>query len=88
MILKIAKWAGAVVSIVIVVGFGLDHYASSQETEVKAATNEKYIDQLRDIHIAQDTAEQAEEKMLKELCLNEKLKDKDECAKVGVRVSE
>jgi uncharacterized membrane protein len=88
MIIKIAKWAGAIVSIVVVVAFGLNHISSSQETEDKANINEAYIEQLRDIHISQDTADEAKASLTKELCLNEKLKDKDECAKVGVKVNE
>lgn len=84
--MKVSKLVGAGVTIIGVGFFMFTHFASSEETAKKAATNEAYIEQLREIHISQDTAFEATRALTLELCLNGKLTDRNDCAKVGVKV--
>ncbi len=87
-VMKLSKLVGALVTVIGVGWFMFAHFASSQETERTAETNKAYIEQLRDIHINQDTADEATSALTLELCLNGKLTDRNDCAKVGVKVKE
>ena len=84
--MKISKLLGAGVTIIGVGFFMFTHFASSAETAATAEVNKAYIEQLRDIHINQDTADEATRALTLEMCLNGKLIDKNDCAKVGVKV--
>jgi hypothetical protein len=87
-ITKIASIVGAVVTISAAGYFIFAHYASSQETTKRSKSTEEIVIELKEIHLKQDTADEAREKLLLELCLSGKIEDQDECAKVGVKIDE
>ncbi len=84
MIYKIARAAGAVTAIVVVGYVFFDTYSAAQE----AKSTKEIVDQLQEIHIKENTAEQAEIELTRKLCIAKKLKDIDDCAEVGIEIDE
>jgi hypothetical protein len=85
-VLATAKYVGAAVTLLGAAWFMFGHFDASGDTEQRSKANEKVVKQLQEIKIKQDTAEEARNRLKKEYCLNGKLTDIDECAKVGVDV--
>jgi hypothetical protein len=87
-ILKISSVVGAIVTLCAAGYFMFAHYASSQETTKRSKSTKEIVIELKEIHLKQDTADEARVRLLTELCLSGKIKDRDDCAKVGVKIDE
>ena len=85
---KAAKNVGYATTIVVAGWVVYAHFASSEETTTRSINTEKVVKELQAIHIKQNTAEEAKTLQTREYCLACLIKDKLECAKVGVEACE
>ena len=83
------KWLAGSIGVPAMVGtawFLFAHFAEASDTAERSKQNEAIVSELQAIRVNQASAEEAEFKLTKTLCLAGKLKDRDICAGVGVGV--
>lgn len=88
MVLKISKWLGAICSIIAAGWFLFLHFDSSADTEQRSKDTAEIVEELKEIHLKQQSADEAKKAQLTEWCLSGKVKDQSECAKVGIKLNE
>lgn len=74
---KIATVLGVLAVLVPAVWFFADLSASAEGSERKTETLEQAVKKLTDIHVRQETVEQAEKRLKAKLCSEGKLKPED-----------
>ena len=84
------KWASTALGVTLTtIGMGwfmFNHFAQAEETAVLAQNNAAVVDELQKIRRKESSAAEAKRELLVTLCLSGRLKDRDDCASVGVRV--